>query len=191
MAFEATATIKVLESGESQTLEAFRGGKPLVLDFWHTRCTNCPAALSKLDEIAGSGKHAGVAFAACALSLGAGMDEGEDNEGSADQVVELGVDDQWENLTHVYMGFDEKEKAKAHFGFKAVPFCVVYGADGKVKFQGDPKAIDFATVFSAPAAEEVASTLADCKLADAAPSSAKPLAEANRSLGFGGDDEDF
>ena len=32
----------------------------------------------------------------------------------------------------------EKAAAKAEFGFTAVPFCVVFGANGEVCYTGDP-----------------------------------------------------
>lgn len=120
MAYESQQSLRLLESGEASTLAEIRAGRPLVLDFWHTRCGNCPEALTKLDALAASGKLPGVAFAACALSLG---------EGSFEQTAEL-VDDEWEHLTHLFMSTDEKEVAKAEFGFSAVPFCVAFAADG-------------------------------------------------------------
>ena len=192
--FEETQTLTVLdvdagEVGTSTTLAAFRAGKPLVLDFWHTRCTRCPAAISKLHVLAP--KHPGVTFASCAFSLGS------ESEGTQEQVLEL-LDGQWENLKHLYMTVAEKEVVKAEFGIKEVPFAVVFGADGAVLFSGNPQAIDFATVFDAPPAaappaeveQQLATDLAT-KAVVAAPAKA-PLGEANRPvLGFGNDDEDF
>jgi hypothetical protein len=35
-------------SGKKVTLDTMRGGKKLVVDFWHTKCTRCPAALEKV-----------------------------------------------------------------------------------------------------------------------------------------------
>ena len=199
------------QAGEGTTLGAFASGRPLVLDFWHTRCKNCPDALSKLDGEAE--KHPGVTFAACALSLGS------ETEGTQEQVLEL-LEGQWEQLTHLYMSFDQKELAKKLFGFKAVPFCVVFGSDGSLKYEGEPKGIDFKTVFDAPPVAQLAAELtAKASVAeDAATAKAafpeapqpvvekkmaaaveaaepKPLAEANRAppvaLGFGNDEEDF
>ena len=74
VAFEETQTLSVLDVEEGTaappcTISALRAGKPLVLDLWHTKCVRCPDALTKLDGIAGSGKHADVVFASCALSL--------------------------------------------------------------------------------------------------------------------------
>ena len=41
-----------------------------------------------------------------------------------------------------------------------MPFCIVFGADGGVRYKGDPMKIDFATVFDAPAVSEEAATAA-------------------------------
>ena len=149
------------ESASPTTLDAFRGGKRLVLDFWHTRCTRCPAALTKLDMLAP--KHADVTFASCALSLGS------TTEGTCEVVLEL-LQDQWENLKHLYMEFEDKEKAKAQFGFTQLPFCVVFGADGAVLYRGDPGQVDFATVFDAEPA-------APAKALAQTPAPAKALAQ--------------
>ena len=56
------------ETASASTLGEFRAGKPLVLDFWHTRCVKCPAAMAMLDAHAKA--HPEIVFAACALSLG-------------------------------------------------------------------------------------------------------------------------
>jgi thiol-disulfide isomerase/thioredoxin len=200
-AFDAT-TLTVLDPDEQEasasTVGALRDGKPLVLDFWTTRCVRCPAALSHLDEVAP--KHPGVTFASCAMSLNSAT------EGTQEQVLEL-LEGQWENLKHCYMTFDEKEAAKAAFGFSSVPFCVVFGADGAVHYKGDPKDIDYATVFDAkpassaePAPPTPSKALASALEKTAVTASeppAVPLGESNRTpaapvaLGFGNDDEDF
>lgn len=57
--------------------------------------------------------------------------------------------------------------AKAELEFTAVPFCIVFGADGGVRYKGDPSKIDFATVFDAPAASEEAVTNTCAKRAPA------------------------
>ena len=112
-AYEQTQTLTVLdmESGKaaesSCTLSALRDGKPLVLDLWHTKCVRCPEALTKLDGIAGSGKHPGVVFAACALSLCDKPDPPKSEEAGREAVIEL-VDDMWDNLKHCYMTAEEK-----------------------------------------------------------------------------------
>ena len=48
-----------------------------------------------------------------------------------------------------------------------MPFCIVFGADGGVRYKGDPSKIDFATVFDAPAASEEAVTSTCAKRAPA------------------------
>ena len=215
--YEALQTLTVLDvpnaSGASSTLGAFRAGRPLLIDFWTTRCVKCPAALSHLD--AEALKHPAVTFASCALSLGLA------DQGTQAQVLEL-CRGQWANLSHLYMSVEEKEKAKKQFGFKAVPFCVAFAADGKVLYTGDPAKLDFGAVFgggepsptaaptaapsgaptAAPTAAppatppvEAAARLAECRVATT------PLTEqTNRAavpkdlpmvLGFGGDDDDF
>jgi thiol-disulfide isomerase/thioredoxin len=190
------------QTGAPTTLGALAAGKPLVLDFWHTRCVKCPQALSKLDGVAP--KHAGVTFAACALSLGS------ETEGTQDQVLEL-LEGQWENLTHLYMTFEAKEQAKKAFGFKAVPFVAVFSADGALRFAGEPGDVDFATVFDAPPVAQLAADLeskasvsptsvlppADKTFETSEAAAKLPLGEANRAaptavgLGFGNDDDDF
>jgi thiol-disulfide isomerase/thioredoxin len=167
-AYEAQQTLKLLHTGEASSLAAFRAGQPLVLDFWHTRCVRCPEALSKLDKIAGSGKHAGVVFAACALSTG---------EGSMEATQEL-LEDEWEDLTHLFMSVDEKELAKSQFGFSAVPFCVVVAADGSVLYTGDPKDISFDSIFESGKNEIDSEPV----LAASPDSVTDPLAEVKREL---------
>ena len=194
VAFEETQTLSVLDVEEGTaappcTISALRAGKPLVLDLWHTKCVRCPDALTKLDGIAGSGKHADVVFASCALSLCDKPDGPADDATCREGVIEL-IDDMWPNLKHCYMTVEEKAAAKAEWGFTAVPFCVVFGADGAVVYQGDPGKIDFTTVFKpqAAAVDAVAKGIEKVEL--------KPLGEANHTvappvLGFGNDDEDF
>lgn len=124
-----------IEKEEKMTLDVFRSNKALVLDFWHTKCVKCPAALEKLNKV--SVDYPGVTFASCAVSL---------SEGDLDMVTEM-VEDIWENLEHLYMTIEEKESAKELYGFKAVPFCVVYSVDGELLAKGDPKTIDFKLLF--------------------------------------------
>jgi thiol-disulfide isomerase/thioredoxin len=190
MSYESQQSLRLLESGEASTLAEIRAGRPLVLDFWHTRCGNCPEALTKLDALAASGKLPGVAFAACALSLG---------EGSFEQTAEL-VDDEWEHLTHLFMSTDEKEVAKAEFGFSAVPFCVAFAADGAVLYKGSPKAADWVAIFSSAAADAASpaspdSVVASLESAASSPGGkAKPPAAAAPALPPIGSltlDEDF
>ena len=42
------------DDGTASSLTKLRAGKPLIIDFWTTRCERCPACLDKLDKIAES-----------------------------------------------------------------------------------------------------------------------------------------
>lgn len=186
--FLGMANVSLRLLGEEGRVEALRLGRgaPLVLDFWHTACSNCPAALSKLDSLAA--KHKNVTFAACALSLcdraGGPADEEESEEG----VVEL-IDDMWPRLTHCFMTVEEKLLAKKEFGFTSVPFCIVVGGDGTILYKGDPARMDLDALLSAtPPVEEARKAFKQVM--------PQPLSESNHlagtpQLGFGHDDEDF
>lgn len=52
------------------TFRDFCAGKVGVIDLWHTKCTRCPAALGKLNEVAANFDQDKVMAIACALSLG-------------------------------------------------------------------------------------------------------------------------
>ena len=52
-----------------------------VLDFWHTKCVKCPAALDKLNTEATNYPSQDVLFISCALS------QGDGNFGVAEDVV--------------------------------------------------------------------------------------------------------
>jgi len=124
------------DDSQLTTFENLRGGRAMVLDFWHTKCVKCPAALDRLNESAAGGglvNGESVVFVACALS------QGEGNRALACEMMS----GHYENLTHVFMEIDAKEKAKEVFGFSAVPFVVVVRSDGTVLGQGDPKTINY------------------------------------------------
>lgn len=108
-------------------------GKVLVVDFWHTKCTRCPAALSKLNEEAEK-LGSSCAVIACAISLG---------EGNLDTVRD--VINEWENIHHIFIEQDVKEECKRIFGFSMLPFTVVLrkvGDSNTLLFSGDPKAMN-------------------------------------------------
>ena len=42
------------DDSTASSLTKLRAGKPLIIDFWTTRCERCPACLDKLDKIAES-----------------------------------------------------------------------------------------------------------------------------------------
>ena len=85
-----------------------------------------------------------------------------------------------------------------------MPFCVVYGADGAVRYKGSPKDLDLTTVFDAPPLDGATEALAQVKISDlASPTAATAPALIKASpgtdaaspdtvvFGFGNDDEDF
>ena len=122
------------ENAEITNLNKLHQGKLMVLDFWHSKCVKCPAALEKLNEIAKDvANYGNVMFVSCAISQGPG------NKELASEMIA----DTWENLTHVFMEIDVKEEAKLFFGFTAVPFIVVIDIDGTVLGKGDPKSFDY------------------------------------------------
>ena len=144
------------ENKKTVTLNELRGSKAMVLDFWHTKCVKCPAALERLNDEAGEAEGK-VLFVACALSQG---------QGNLEAVEDLTMD--WENLTHVFMEVDMKELAKKAFGFTQVPFYVVVGESGSILGMGDPKNIDYEQLL----AEE---TNVKAELPDTATAPAKTL----------------
>lgn len=96
----------------------------LVVDFWTTRCTRCPAALTKLNEFALSKKNNGAAVSFVTVNL-----DGDGGKG-------LMADD-WPDLPHAYVDdFETKEAFKAAFDFASVPLLVVLSSDGAVAYNG-------------------------------------------------------
>ncbi len=58
------------------TLTEICSGRVGVIDFWHTKCTRCPAAIEKLNALAENfGSTEDVLWFTCALSLGDGNGE--------------------------------------------------------------------------------------------------------------------
>ena len=127
-------------------------GHRLVVEFWHTKCTRCPAALQRMEEQAAEGakakvmekevssKEAGATpstlYLACALSTSPTDDAGERRR--VEDLLEDG--EAFPHLMHAFMTFAQKEEAKKRFGFTAVPHCVILDADGAVGFSGSPDA---------------------------------------------------
>ena len=48
----------------------------------------------------------------------------------------------------MYLTINDKEKAKEIFGFKAVPYCLIFSPSGELVASNDPKEIDFESVFN-------------------------------------------
>ena len=53
------------------TFKEIKGDRALVVDFWHTKCVRCPAALEKINGEASTDSHSAI-FVGCALSQGEG-----------------------------------------------------------------------------------------------------------------------
>lgn len=106
-----------------------RADRPLVVDFWNERCTRCPEALTKLDQIA-SQKGSLIDFVACALSTS--------EDASVERTKEI-IGDNFEHLGHAHMGFDAKERLKTLLSFSTLPFCIVCDRRGNIMWKGDPR----------------------------------------------------
>lgn len=126
-------TVITVASRTVTTLDAFCAGRPLVLDFWNTRCVKCPSALAKIDSLAFKFSES-VTFVACALSLG--------SQSTIEDVEELV--EAFPNLEHVYMDFDTKERVKKALNFTSLPFAVACDSNATIICQGDPMNADFA-----------------------------------------------
>jgi hypothetical protein len=106
-------------------------------DFWTTKCTNCPAALDKLDSLQVSSSHQNVQIISICC----------DSCDGAREIIERGAEPRWANLRHYFTPLEWKEKAKAYFGFAQVPFYVVVNPDGAtVHSKGNASKVDLAAV---------------------------------------------
>ena len=103
------------------------------LDFWTTKCTKCPDALDKLDEMARDPKYENVQFVSICC----------DQLDGARNIIEKEDDLRWQNVNHYFMSQADKEHAKKELGFQSVPFYVVLDQDGTITQKGNSKAIDF------------------------------------------------
>ena len=72
------------------------------------------------------------------------------------------------------MELEQKEAAKAAFGFSAVPFLLVVSKSGQLLGAGDPKTTDHAALLSAAEAQE--------KAALACPTAPAPAAAKSESV---------
>jgi hypothetical protein len=115
--------------GQSVPLSELLNGKKGVIDLWHTKCTRCPAALEKLNDIVTSTSSIGIA---CALSQG---------PRDVDTVNDL-IQDTWENLAIIFVEEEHKDSLKAAFGYSAVPFYIFFNVTGQVVKSGDGKSIN-------------------------------------------------
>mmetsp|Transcript_28514 Transcript_28514/g.41954 ORF Transcript_28514/g.41954 Transcript_28514/m.41954 type:complete len:178 (-) Transcript_28514:184-717(-) len=111
-----------------------RTTKHTVIDFWTTKCTNCPEALDKLDKLATKSEYKlkNVTFASINC----------DSETGARNIIEEFDTPRWLNVDHYHMETEFKERAKKELGFRQVPFLVVLNERGEIVQKGSPKQVD-------------------------------------------------
>ena len=102
-------------------------------DFWTTRCTNCPDALDKLNDLAADERYKNVKFASICC----------DSCDGARNIIEKDDSPRWDRVSHFFMDQENKEEAKKILGFKQVPFYVVLNEEGDIVQMGSKKYIDF------------------------------------------------
>eukprot|EP00579_Thalassiosira_antarctica_P005215 CAMPEP_0201893284 /NCGR_PEP_ID=MMETSP0902-20130614/38312_1 /ASSEMBLY_ACC=CAM_ASM_000551 /TAXON_ID=420261 /ORGANISM="Thalassiosira antarctica, Strain CCMP982" /LENGTH=169 /DNA_ID=CAMNT_0048425021 /DNA_START=52 /DNA_END=561 /DNA_ORIENTATION=+ len=108
-------------------------GENTVIDFWTTKCTNCPEALDKLNDLAADERYRNVKFASICCDSGDG----------ARNIIDKDDIPRWGKVSHFSMDHEHKEEAKKILGFKQVPFYVVLNEEGEIVQMGSKKYIDF------------------------------------------------
>lgn len=103
------------------------------VDFWTTKCTNCPDALDQLNELAADERYKKVKFASIVC----------DSCDGARNIIDKEDSPRWDKVSHFFMDHDHKEEAKKILGFKQVPFYVVVDDKGEIVQMGSKKQIDF------------------------------------------------
>lgn len=102
-------------------------------DFWTTKCTRCPYALDKLDEMASDPKFSNVRFVSICC----------DKLDGAREIIEKEDEPRWNHVSHYFMEHSDKESAKTILGFKSVPFYVMLNENGEITQMGSSKTFDF------------------------------------------------
>lgn len=105
-------------------------------DFWTTKCTRCPDALDKLDDMAQDPMYENIQFISICC----------DKLDGARDIIEKEEELRWQNVSHYFMSKDDKETAKKILGFQQVPFYVVLDEEGKIQQSGSGKQVDFEDV---------------------------------------------
>ena len=119
-----------------------------VIDFWTTKCTNCPDALDKLNNLAKDERYKNVKFASICCGTGTSSDESRN-------IIEKEDSPRWDKVSHFFMDLESKEEAKKILGFKQVPFYVVLNDEGEIVQMGSKKYIDFDNLPGMEQPEEV------------------------------------
>lgn len=122
-----------LKTADNKSTEQVVKGKNTIIDFWTTKCTRCPDALDKLNEMAQDPKYKDVQFISIVC----------DKLDGARDIIEEQDDLRWQNVNHYFMDKDDKEKAKEILGFKQVPFYVVMDENGSITQSGSGRQVDF------------------------------------------------
>ncbi|CAN0118232.1 unnamed protein product, partial [Discosporangium mesarthrocarpum] len=104
-------------------------------DFWTTRCTNCPAALDSLDELA----------ALCPSASFVAVNIDGTDAAAATLVLESASEGRWTRLKKVHLAEEDKERAKALLGMRVVPFYVIVNQGGAIVRSGTWKAVALTT----------------------------------------------
>lgn len=105
-------------------------------------------ALDKLNEMAVSETHSKVNIISicCGSTDQIGCD-------AAREIIEMEAETRWPNLRHFFIMADEKERAKAQYGFSQVPFYVVLNSEGEIQQKGSSKQVN---LDEAPGVERIA-----------------------------------
>jgi len=123
-----------LSTADDTTLTTIlESNRRVIIDFWTTPCTRCPAALDKLNATAQSPEFADYKI----ISINCGNDQFHCDD--ARNIIEApDSSPRWSSIDHYYAPLAEKEKAKAFFGFAQVPFYAAI-VDGMVVAKGGTK----------------------------------------------------
>jgi hypothetical protein len=106
------------------------------IEFWSLKPGRCSKALDRLDDMAACPAYKDVRFAA--ICCGAA-------NGSPD-MVEAFVGRRWSNMSHYFMNYKSKERAKRVLHFRSIPFYVVLDELGHVVQRGRRSQVDFGSV---------------------------------------------
>lgn len=130
-----------LSDGSQTSIQALADGKIAVLDFWTTRCTRCPMAIGKLNE-----KAAALVYKDKVVFFTVNCDD-------AVFAKETCEDEEWDNMTNVFISNEVKEQIKSKWGLTTVPHYTMIDADGKIVQNASQ---DSATKFDFEAVETMA-----------------------------------
>ena len=126
--------ITCLRTADLQDVNQAFTGKYTVIDFWTTKCTNCPEALDKLDNLATRQEYKLKKVSFASINC--------DSETGARNIIDEFDTPRWLNVDHYHMETEFKEQAKKELGFRQVPFLVVLNERGEIVQKGSPKQVD-------------------------------------------------